>query len=97
MQLSPRQIEYIYQEALANRDGQLPDRINYKWVKDNGAYDITHNYLGNEFHMREFIYGGKIIHTAMRSWVEDPVANQRLPEWMREPWGTYPNLPEKPV
>lgn len=96
MQLTPRQIEYIYQDAISSRR-QLPDRINYKWVNENGVYDITHQYLDNKFYMREFIYGGKIIHTAMRSWVEDPVANQRLPEWMREPWGTYPDLPPKPL
>jgi len=95
MQLTAEQIEEIYQEALSKR-GQLPDRINYKWVKENGVYDIVHTFIDSSLHLREFVYNGKIIYIANKSWVDDPVANQQLPKCMREPWGTYPDLPPKP-
>lgn len=94
MQLLPAQIEAIYSEVISRRE--LPARINYKWVTENGVFDITHDYLGNKYYSRDFVYNGKIIYTANRTWVEDPIANKRLPEWMQLPWGTYPDLPEKP-
>lgn len=65
-------------------------RINYGWMTEtSGCFDCGHG-------IREFINKGRIVLIANREWVEDPVQNLRLPEWMREPWGTYPNLPPKP-
>ena len=72
-------------------------RINYGWMTEtSGCFDCVHEFMGNKFCMREFINKGRIVLLANREWVEDPVQNLRLPEWMREPWGTYPNLPPKP-
>lgn len=91
-QLTEEQIEQIESQVVGKAE-----RINYKWMLEtSGCFDITHEYLGNKFHMREFVYKGRIRHLVNKQWVEDPVHNQRLPDWLREPWGTYPNLPEKP-
>lgn len=56
----------------------------------DGAYDMK------KFCMRYFIVKGFPFLCASREWVNDPVANQRLPEWMRAPWDTYPDIPARP-
>lgn len=91
MQLSDKQI----QEIVAGTTDNV-NRINYRWLTGvSGCFDVEHDFLGNKFHMREFIHQGKIKYTAMKAWVEDPVHNSRLPQFMQAPWGTYPNLPPK--
>lgn len=95
MQLDPAKVEEIYGEYISSKTPA--NRVNYKWVEENGVYDITHTFHGSSYYTREFVYNKKIVYVANRYWVEDPIANQELPEWMREPWGTYPNLPEKPL
>lgn len=63
---------------------------SHPWVIENGAYDY------DDHHTRLFIYNGFSYMVASKTWVDDQVANKRLPLWMQKPWGTYPNLPPKP-
>jgi hypothetical protein len=87
-QLSDEQIKEITAECLEKRPG--PEiTLWYKHVPD-GAYDDL------ETRCRKFIARGFCYLVATSDWVNDPVANLRLPEWMREPWLTYPDLPPKP-
>lgn len=62
----------------------------HPWVTEDGPYDYQDHLT------RLFIHQGFAYLVASKSWVEDQVANKRLPEWMQAPWGTYPNLPAKP-
>lgn len=87
-QLSEDHIREIGAECLESR----PERkitLPYKHVAD-GAYDEL------ETRLRKFVYGGFCYLVATSDWVNDSVANKRLPEWMQEPWLTYPDMPPKP-
>lgn len=63
---------------------------SHPWVTEDGVYEHE------EHSLRLFMWNGFAYYSASRMWVEDQVQNKRLPEWMREPWGTYPTLPAKP-
>lgn len=62
----------------------------HPWVLEDGPYDY------NDHLTRLFIWNGFAYLVASKLWVDDEVANKRLPPWMQAPWGTYPNLPAKP-
>lgn len=87
-QLSEKQIQEIIQHL--HNTTQIRSTKNYPWVTEDGAYDST------DQRSRFFIYNGFGYYIISKSWVEDPVQNQRLEEWMRAPWGVYPDLPPKP-
>ena len=95
MQLSSDKIEAIYREY-RSQVANPANRINYRWVSESGVYDVCHEFLGNVYRIREFVYKGRICYIANKEWVEDLIQSQRLPDWMRAPWGTYPDLPPKP-
>ena len=63
----------------------------HAWVTEDGAYDF------GDHCTRMFIHNGFSYLVASKMWVDDEVANKRLPEWMQKPWGTYPELPPKPA
>lgn len=86
-QLDEQQIQHIIEEVKATQ--YIRDRKSHPWVPD-GAYDnLSHC-------TRVFFYNGFAYLVASRMWVDDEVANKRLPEWMQKPWGTYPDQPPKP-
>lgn len=86
-QLDSRALEKIIQQI----HDTLPLRIArpYSWVED-GAYDDC------EYYTRLFIHEGFGYYIVSKSWIESPTHNHLLDEWMRAPWGTYPDLPPKP-
>ena len=86
-QLDEQQIQSIIDEVKATQ--YIRDRKSHPWVED-GAYD----HLGHC--TRLFFYNGFSYLVASKMWVDDEVANKRLPEWMQKPWGTYPDMPPKP-
>lgn len=87
-QLTQEQIMSIIEDIKATQ--YIRDRSSHAWVKEDGAYD-------DEYYLtRNFIWNGFCYLTASKMWVEDSVANLRLPEWMRAPWGSYPSMPPKP-
>jgi hypothetical protein len=64
-----------------NEDGSLTD----------GIYDDQNT------HCRERFVNGIHTHTVSHLWINDPEeeARARLPEdWMKEPFGTFPQLPK---
>ena len=88
-QLTDQQIKDITAECLIAR----PEKKTTIWYKHapNGAYDEA------ETRSRKFIHDGFCYLVATSDWVNDEVANKRLPEWMQAPWGTYPDMPPKPA
>ena len=86
-QLTEQEIAVIRAEVEDERAGGPTAWYSYA---PDGAYDFS------KFHIRYFIVKGFPFLVASREWVNDPVANQRLSEWMRAPWGTYPDIPAKP-
>ena len=87
-QLSQDQINAIIEGIKANQ--YVRDRKSHAWVTENGAYDYGAHCL------RMFMWDGFCYLSASKMWVDDQEKNKRLPEWMRAPWGTYPELPAKP-
>lgn len=88
-QLDHDQIAAIVEEIKATQFVRA--RYTHPWVTEDGAYDDESGSARNFFWNR-FCY-----YTASRSWVENQEANQRLPEWMRAPWGSYPTQPTRPA
>lgn len=86
--LTSDQVAAIIEDIKANQ--AIRNMKSHPWVTEDGAYDHE------EYSLRVFIWNGFCYLTANRGWVEDPVANQRLPEWMRKPWNFYTPLPPKP-
>jgi hypothetical protein len=87
-QLTKQQIDVIAAECLEAR----PEPKTTLWYShcEDGAYDEQSTLS------RKFIYEGFNYLIATKMWVDDQVANKRLPEWMQAPWGTYPDMPPKP-
>ena len=88
-QLDQEQIIAIIEEI--NTTQFVRSRYSHAWVTEDGAYDDQNGLA------RNFIWNGFCYYTASKSWVENQEANQRLPEWMRAPWGSYPALPTRPA
>lgn len=89
-QLTKQHIQSIA-DAIAEQGVARPESTkSHAWVLEDGVYDH------HEYNLRLFIWNGFAYYIATATWVDDPVANQRLPEWMRLPWGHYPSLPPKP-
>jgi hypothetical protein len=87
MQLTNHEIEEIFKEY--SKDLSKIGSTSHRWI-DKGCYEDVGTSL------RTFIYNGVACYYASRMWIDDPIQNQRLPEFMRKPWGYYPELPPKP-
>jgi hypothetical protein len=87
-QLSKDQIKAVVEEI--HQTQFIRTMRSHPWVPEDGAYDFE------DHGTRLFIHEGFAYYIASKTWVEDQIANKRLPEWMRAPWGSYPELPPKP-
>lgn len=88
VQLTKREITDITEEIKKNQ--YVRSMKTHPWVLEDGVYE-HHDHA-----LRVFIWSGFGYMVASRSWIEDPIANKRLPTWMQAPWDTYPPLPPKP-
>lgn len=84
-QLDAEAINWIGGICLMDRPDP-PVTLTHKNVP-NGAYDIS------KTKTRVFVYNEFAYLIASKMWVDDEVANKRLPLWMQEPWNSYPDLP----
>lgn len=78
------EIERIYSKC--KRDDP-PITYWYKHVP-NGAYDDVKG------KSRLFIYDGFAYIIISKMWIEEG-SHSTFEDWMKEPWGTYPDLPKK--
>lgn len=88
--ITPEQYNEVVALQLERYGGTVPSFRMYKHAP-NGVYDYS------DHQTRVFVYEGFGFMVAAKSWVEDQVANKRLPIWMREPWNSYPDMPAKPA
>lgn len=88
MQLTDIEIQEIFKEYSKNLS--KVGSVSHRWVTDSGCYD------DNVLSLRTFVYNGIACYYASKMWVDDPIQNKRLPEFMQLPWGTYPDMPIKP-
>ena len=67
----------------------MPLRYNENGSLTDGIYD------DQKIHCRERYVGGKITHTISHLWInsKDEEALNRLEDWMKPPFGYYPNVP----
>lgn len=86
--MTPQQKSEIIDWIKANQYIRISK--THGWVTEDGAYDTS------TCKTRMFIYNGFAYLVASKLWVDDVVANKRLPEWMQKPWGSYPDIPPKP-
>lgn len=87
-QLTKEEIDVIIEGIKATQP--IRTLKNASWVIDDGAYEDIST------HSRVFVYDRFVYIVASQMWIENPVENMRLPEWLRAPWGSYPPFPPKP-
>lgn len=87
-QLSSDKIQCIVEGIKANLYvRRIP---SHTWIAEAGAFDDDHTKV------RMFIWDKFCYYCISKMWIEDPIQNISLDDWMKVPWGTYPNLPPKP-
>lgn len=88
MQMNQQDIDAIV--AQIQESGNVRSHSDMPWVTEDGVYE-------HQEHLnRVFVWNGFCYFRVTKSWIENGDHSHRLDEWMKAPWGTYPDLPRKP-